>query len=80
MDPTAASTIASGAVVTTAGQLALRFTLLDYGIFIVLLAISVVIGVYFGFYSKIKQNNVEEYLLGGKSMPKFPVAASLIAT
>lgn len=69
-----------GSIVSNAGQLVLRFTLLDYAIFVVLLAISVVIGVYFGFFSKIKQNNVEEYLLGGKSMPKFPVAASLIAT
>lgn len=76
MDPS--STV--GPIVSNAGQLVLRFTLLDYAIFVVLLAISVVIGVYFGFFSKIKQNNVEEYLLGGKSMPKFPVAASLIAT
>ncbi|XP_058455249.1 sodium-coupled monocarboxylate transporter 1-like [Malaya genurostris] len=59
---------------------ALRFTYVDYGIFVSLLAISVFIGIYFGFCSKIKQDNVEEYLLGGKSMPKFPVAASLIAT
>ncbi|XP_038107357.1 sodium-coupled monocarboxylate transporter 1 [Culex quinquefasciatus] len=61
-------------------KLVLRFTAFDYGIFVLLLAISVLIGFYFGFVSKIKQNNVEEYLLGGKSMPKFPVAASLIAT
>ncbi|XP_055599025.1 sodium-coupled monocarboxylate transporter 1-like [Uranotaenia lowii] len=58
----------------------LRFTLIDYALFVLLLAISVFIGFYFGFLSKIKQNNTEEYLLGGKSMPKFPVAASLIAT
>ncbi|XP_055642492.1 sodium-coupled monocarboxylate transporter 1-like [Toxorhynchites rutilus septentrionalis] len=58
----------------------LRFQPVDYVIFVVLLAISALIGVYFGFISKIKQNNVEEYLLGGKTMAKIPVAASLIAT
>ncbi|XP_062547223.1 sodium-coupled monocarboxylate transporter 1-like [Armigeres subalbatus] len=77
MDPTA-STVAS--VATAASKLILRFTPLDYGLFILLLSVSVAIGIYFGFFSKIKQNNVEEYLLGGKSMPNFPVAASLIAT
>ncbi|XP_053692187.1 sodium-coupled monocarboxylate transporter 1-like [Sabethes cyaneus] len=61
-------------------QQVLRFTVFDYGIFIALLVVSVLIGIYFGFCSKIKQDNVEEYILGGKSMPKFPVAASLIAT
>ncbi|XP_065079972.1 sodium-coupled monocarboxylate transporter 1-like [Ochlerotatus camptorhynchus] len=79
MDPTMSITTV-GSTVSSASQVMLRFTEFDYAIFVVLLAISVVIGVYFGFFSKIKQNNVEEYLLGGKSMPKFPVAASLIAT
>lgn len=58
----------------------LRFSFIDYGIFALLLALSTLIGVYFGFISKRKQNNTTEYLLGGKTMNKFPVSASLIAT
>lgn len=38
------------------------------------------IGIYFGFVSKKKQNNTTEYLLGGKEMNFFPIAASLIAS
>ncbi|XP_058818709.1 sodium-coupled monocarboxylate transporter 1-like [Topomyia yanbarensis] len=75
--PTTFSTISS---IEHASHQIHRFTVFDYGIFVLLLGISVFIGIYFGFFSKIKQDNVEEYLLGGKSMPKFPVAASLIAT
>ncbi|EDS33850.1 sodium/solute symporter [Culex quinquefasciatus] len=74
------TTVAATTLLEQGAKLVLRFTAFDYGIFVLLLAISVLIGFYFGFVSKIKQNNVEEYLLGGKSMPKFPVAASLIAT
>lgn len=58
----------------------LLFSTLDYVIFAALLLLSALIGVYFGFVSKIKQNNTKEYLLGGKTMNKFPVSASLIAT
>lgn len=41
---------------------------------------SALIGIYFGFISKKKQNNTTEYLLGGKKMNFFPIAASLIAS
>lgn len=41
---------------------------------------SALIGVYFGFFSKKKQNNTTEYILGGKEMNFFPIAASLIAS
>lgn len=41
---------------------------------------SALIGIYFGFISKKKQNSTEEYLLGGKKMNFFPIAASLIAS
>ena len=58
---------------------ALLFSWFDYTIFALLLLLSTFIGVYFGFLSKIKQNNKKEYLLGGKTMNKFPVSASLIA-
>jgi solute carrier family 5 (sodium-coupled monocarboxylate transporter), member 8/12 len=42
--------------------------------------IPALIGIYFGFISKTKQNNTKEYLLGGKSMNFFPIATSLIAS
>ncbi|GAB0095301.1 sodium-coupled monocarboxylate transporter 1 [Sergentomyia squamirostris] len=58
----------------------LRFGIWDYGLFIGMLAISALIGVYFGFMSKKKQDNTEEYLLGGKKMSIFPVSCSLIAS
>ncbi|XP_055599842.1 sodium-coupled monocarboxylate transporter 1-like [Uranotaenia lowii] len=58
----------------------LSFSAVDYVIFAAMLLMSALIGVYFGFVSKIKQNNTKEYLLAGKSMSKFPVSASLIAT
>uniref|UniRef100_A0AAG5DEY1 Sodium/solute symporter n=1 Tax=Anopheles atroparvus TaxID=41427 RepID=A0AAG5DEY1_ANOAO len=59
---------------------ALLFSWFDYTIFALLLLTSAIIGAYFGFVSKIKQNNTKEYLLGGKTMGKFPVSASLIAS
>ena len=58
----------------------LHFSLIDYGIFGGMLAISAIIGLYFGFFGKRKQNNPVEYLLGSKSMKVFPVAVSLTAT
>lgn len=58
----------------------LLFSVVDYGIFVSMLLLSALIGVYFGFLSKVKQDNTKEYLLGGKTMNKFPVSASLIAT
>lgn len=58
----------------------LLFSVVDYVIFASMLLLSTLIGVYFGFLSKVKQDNTKEYLLGGKTMNKFPVSASLIAT
>lgn len=57
----------------------LLFSFLDYSLFAIMLGMSALIGVYFGFISKKKQNNTTEYLLGGKKMNFFPIAASLIA-
>lgn len=53
------------------------FGWLDYALFGLLLLVSVLIGVYFGFFSK--QDSTTEYLLGGKRMGCFPVAMSIIA-
>jgi Sodium:solute symporter family len=57
-----------------------HFTPFDYGLFGVMLLLSAAIGIYFGFFAKRKQNNTTEYLLGGKKMTFFPIAASLIAS
>uniref|UniRef100_A0A182NTY1 Sodium/solute symporter n=1 Tax=Anopheles dirus TaxID=7168 RepID=A0A182NTY1_9DIPT len=75
---TPAGVLAAGAA--AAIKEALLFSWFDYTIFALLLLLSTFIGVYFGFVSKIKQNNKKEYLLGGKTMNKFPVSASLIAS
>lgn len=58
----------------------LRFSVVDYCVFGLMLMVSAAIGVYFGFVSKNKQDNTEEYLMGGKKMNFFPIAASLIAS
>lgn len=56
------------------------FTVFDYGLFGLMLLLSALIGIYFGFFAKRKQNTTQEYLLGGKKMKFFPIAASLIAS
>ena len=59
---------------------AIYFTSFDYGLFCLMLLLSAAIGIYFGFFAKKKQDNTMEYLLGGKNMKFFPIAASLIAS
>ncbi|XP_025991363.1 sodium-coupled monocarboxylate transporter 1 [Solenopsis invicta] len=54
------------------------FGWLDYALFGLLLLVSVLIGVYFGFFSK--QDSTTEYFLGGKRMGCFPVAMSITAS
>ncbi|RLU23719.1 hypothetical protein DMN91_003925 [Ooceraea biroi] len=54
------------------------FGWVDYMLFSMLLLVSVLIGVYFAFFSK--QDSTTEYLLGGKRMGCFPVAMSIIAS
>ncbi|XP_012533313.1 sodium-coupled monocarboxylate transporter 1 [Monomorium pharaonis] len=54
------------------------FGWLDYTLFGLLLLVSVLIGVYFGFFSK--QDSTTEYFLGGKRMGSFPVAMSILAS
>ncbi|XP_059617566.1 sodium-coupled monocarboxylate transporter 2-like [Phlebotomus argentipes] len=58
----------------------LYFSVYDYIVFGSMLAISGLIGVYFGFCRTQKQNTTAEYLLGSKKMGVFPVAISLTAT
>lgn len=57
-----------------------HFSAVNYAVFGSMLALSALIGVYFGFISKKKQDTTEEYLLGGRKMNFFPIAASLIAS
>ena len=52
----------------------------DYVVFGVLLLLSSVIGLYFGWSSRKKTANTEDYLLAGRSMGVWPVALSLLAS
>ncbi|KAK3908427.1 Sodium-coupled monocarboxylate transporter 1 [Frankliniella fusca] len=56
----------------------LRFGALDYSSFIVMMLLSALVGIYYGFFKK--QDSVEAYFLGGRSMGVFPIAMSLIAS
>lgn len=56
-----------------------RFAWPDYIVFILMLLLSASIGVFFGFFSKKKQDT-KEFLMAGKSMTTFPVAMSLVAS
>jgi len=56
-----------------------KLTWLDYTVFSTLMLMSALIGVYFAFFAKQKQNTTSEYLTGGKNMPTFPIAMSMIA-
>jgi len=56
-----------------------KLSFLDYTIFCSLMLVSALIGVYFAFFAKQKQNTTAEYLMGGKNMAIFPITMSLIA-
>jgi solute carrier family 5 (sodium-coupled monocarboxylate transporter), member 8/12 len=58
----------------------IHFSAINYVVFGATLALSALIGIYFGFFAKKKQNTTVEYLLGGKQMSFFPIAASLVAS
>lgn len=51
----------------------------DYVVFAIMLLVSALIGVYFAFFAKVKQNTTSEYLMGGKTMGIFPISMSMIA-
>ncbi|XP_054091958.1 sodium-coupled monocarboxylate transporter 1 isoform X1 [Zeugodacus cucurbitae] len=55
------------------------FGTVDYAVFVFMLSISLLIGVYFGFFGHVA-DNTEEYLLGGKRMKTIPIAISLVAS
>ncbi|XP_050302091.1 sodium-coupled monocarboxylate transporter 1-like [Anthonomus grandis grandis] len=56
------------------------FEVFDYVVFAFMLVISALIGVYFAFFAKVKQDTTSEYLMGGKTMGIFPISMSLIAS
>lgn len=58
----------------------IQFQWYDYLFFFMLLALSVLIGLYYAFFSRHKQNNTKEYILGGKTLKVVPVAISLISS
>lgn len=51
----------------------------EYVVFGIVLSLSAGIGVFFGFFSKREQNN-EEFLMGGRRMNAWPVALSLVCS
>lgn len=55
-----------------------RFAWSDYMVFVLMLMVCIVIGIYFGFIEK-KEYTEDEYLIGGRNMPVIPVAFSLVA-
>ncbi|KAJ9575563.1 hypothetical protein L9F63_007571, partial [Diploptera punctata] len=57
----------------------LVFGWLDFVFFIIMIALSTLIGVYFGFCGK-KEDTPKEYLHGGKTMSTLPVAVSLVSS
>ncbi|XP_055297867.1 sodium-coupled monocarboxylate transporter 2-like [Sitodiplosis mosellana] len=55
------------------------FTGIDYTVFTIILSFSVLIGIYFAFFSdKLKTN--EDYLAGGHNMKSLPIGISLVAS
>lgn len=67
-----------------------RFSIYDYGVFVLMLVFCALIGVYFGIkdHQKHKKNRLKirresealDYLVGGRKLQVFPVAMSLVAT
>lgn len=55
----------------------ITFSRLDYFLFVFMLVVSALVGVYFGFIKK--QNTAHDYLLGGKQMSIIPVSLSIIS-
>lgn len=54
-----------------------HFSLIDYSVFVVMLAICGAIGIYFGCVQK--QKSTQDYLMGGRNMKLVPVCFSLVA-
>ncbi|KAK9722155.1 Sodium:solute symporter family [Popillia japonica] len=55
-----------------------QFTWLDYFLFISMLLLSTLIGIYYGFFKK--QKTAADYLLGNKEMKILPISMSLVSS
>lgn len=55
------------------------FSWADYTVLAMMLLVTCLIGTFYGFFSK-KQENNQDFLLGGSSMGTFPTAMSLTAS
>lgn len=66
-----------GLDVTDVGSAIRKFMWPDYLVFMSMLLICLVIGMYYGFFKK--STDAQDYLVGGRNMETFPVAMSLIA-
>ncbi|KAK3921900.1 Sodium-coupled monocarboxylate transporter 1 [Frankliniella fusca] len=71
-------TVTASAEASASFKMDLTFHPADYTLFILMMLLSALIGVYYGCYKR--QNSVSEYLHGGKTMSVLPVAMSLISS
>lgn len=64
-----------------------RFSWPDYAVFVVMLMICLLIGIYYGFIEKRTKRGqyvrrgsaAQDYLVGGRNMAVFPIAVSLVS-
>lgn len=66
-----------GLDVTDVGSTIRKFIWPDYLVFLAMLLICIVIGMYYAFQKK--SQDTQDYLMGGRNMATVPVAMSLIA-
>lgn len=70
----------SGNTVKLEDLIMTQFQWYDYILFLAMLGLSVMIGLYYAFCSKHKQNNIKEYIMGGNTLKSLPVAVSLVSS
>ncbi|XP_065162813.1 sodium-coupled monocarboxylate transporter 1-like [Atheta coriaria] len=68
----------SGSNVADIGLAMQKFGVYDYMVFLAMLSLCIVIGLYFAY--KGKKHTAQDYLVGGRAMNTLPVAMSLIAS
>lgn len=66
-----------GIGVADVGAAMQRFGWPDYLVFVCMLLICIIVGLYFGFVQSL--DTPQDYLIGGRTMSTFPIAISLIA-
>lgn len=67
-----------GIGVADVGAAMQRFGWPDYLVFVCMLLICIIVGLYFGFVQSL--DTPQDYLIGGRTMSTFPIAISLIAS